>query len=236
LARMEGSSSTMAMARAIRFSLVHLAPRKEVPSGEPASYGPGAQALPGAVRNLPQIARGPPLTCPAAGADARPNGCCRYSCRGCRLWNTPALAPQTRRPLTPEGVQRGGPHAVRGPLPTASRFVPLLVGRGLGAQASRPLVFICAFVHEHCSVQALREHEDFCALRVHLAHPWADFSQQPLRPRRSADSSAHVRDYLLVIAAAEDRGTRDECIRACACDVADIAGLHAAIDFEMDRA
>jgi len=136
--------------------LVHLAPRKEVPSGEPASYGPGAQALPGAVRNLPQIARGPPLTCPAAGADARPNGCCRYSCRGCRLWNTPALAPQTRRPLTPEGVQRGGPHAVRGPLSTASRFVPLLVGRGLGAQASRPLVFVCAFVHERCSVQALR--------------------------------------------------------------------------------
>src|SRR6185437_14100975 len=111
---MEGSSSTMAMARAIRFSwglltLWRVAALSQRGPSEPASYSRSAQVLAGAVRNLPQIARVPPLSRPAAGAHAGPNDRRRYSCRGCRLWNTPALAPETHRPLTPEGVQRGGP-------------------------------------------------------------------------------------------------------------------------------
>lgn len=64
------------------------------------------------------------------------------------------IPPRWRRrrtgPLTPEGVQRGGPH--RGP--AASRFIPLLVGRGLGAKA--PSCGLYVFVRERRGVVQLQ--------------------------------------------------------------------------------
>ena len=55
----------------------------------------------------------------------------------------PRWRPRRDRHLTPEGAQRGGPpHEARDDSLPFSGFIPLLVGRGLGAQAPGPLVFL----------------------------------------------------------------------------------------------
>jgi len=63
----------------------------------------------------------------------------RYSCRGCRQWNTPALAPETHPAIdTGRRPARWTTQDSRRPLPPPE-FFPLLVGRGLGVQAPGPL-------------------------------------------------------------------------------------------------
>ena len=101
------------------------------------------------------------------------------------------------RPLTPEGVQRGGPHAVRGPPSAASRFIPLLVGRGLGAQAPGPLAMLSRSVPDRLSVRAPRERPGHRVLSVDPGHPWGSFLRSsmiasPFNAARAPRSSRSV--------------------------------------------
>jgi len=96
----------------------------------------------------------------------------RYSCRGCRQWNTPALAPETH-PATDTGRRpaRWTTQDSRRPLPPP-QFIPLLVGRGLGVQAPGPLAVFCdhpwSLLRSACC-----QHQGHRVLSVQKALPWA---------------------------------------------------------------
>src|SRR5690242_14204954 len=140
---MDGSSSTMAMARAMRFSLL-LRPRhrrRRSASVRQAAVTRNPFARP--ARVLPQIARFPPLTRPTGGGAPAPN--VRQSIL--LPWMTTVGYPRAGAgdaPATDTGGRpaRWTPHAKFEAF--ASWLIPLLVGRGLGAKAPRPLAICCA--------------------------------------------------------------------------------------------